>query len=141
MHLTNLENSPLYSSQVSENKTRTLQLNELTDFFQITSSYFYPKQLLSQQFWHPDQKKEFILEEYERRSQYYLPLIKEVGITCKEISHKQLYRLCLDVRFFPIPSIRYSIRYSPRDRGHMGIKLVTKHIIYRKFLGETEYRC
>jgi len=58
-------------------------------------AYFYPRQLLSQQFWHPDQKKEFVLEEYEKRSQYYLPLIKECGITAKEIVNKDLLNFCL----------------------------------------------
>ena len=65
----------------------------------IIFSYFYPKQLLSQQFWHPDQKKMFILEEYEKRSQYYLPLVKEVAVTCKEIHNKALFRLSFKVLF------------------------------------------
>lgn len=60
-------------------------------------AYFFPKQLLSQQFWHPDQKKEFILEKYERRSQYYQPLIKEVGVTSKEIQNNELLNLCYNV--------------------------------------------
>lgn len=64
------------------------------------SRYFYPRQLLSQQFWHPDQKKEFVLEEYEQRSQYYLPLIKEVGVTAKEIGNKELLKFCLHVCHF-----------------------------------------
>lgn len=58
-------------------------------------AYFYPRQLLSQQFWHPDQKSEFVLEEYEKRSQYYLPLIKECGWTAKEIHNEELLKFCL----------------------------------------------
>ena len=65
--------------------------------FLFKFSYFYPRQLLSQQFWHPDQKKEFVLEEYEKRSQYYLPLIKEVGVTAKENNNKDLLKFCLQV--------------------------------------------
>ncbi|XP_047145016.1 LETM1 domain-containing protein 1 isoform X1 [Hydra vulgaris] len=60
-------------------------------------AYFYPRQLLSQQFWHPDQKEEFLLEEYEKRSQYYIPLIQEVGVISKEINNKQLLQFCLEV--------------------------------------------
>lgn len=60
-------------------------------------AYFYPRQLLSQQFWHPDQKKEFILEEYEKRQQYYQPLVKEVGITAKEIKDKNLLDFCYKI--------------------------------------------
>lgn len=64
--------------------------------------YVYPKQLLSQQFWHPDQKKEFVLEEYEKRSQSYQSLVKEVGITSKEIKSKELLQLCYKVLYFAI---------------------------------------
>ena len=65
--------------------------------FSFTHRYFYPRQLLSQQFWHPDQKSEFVLEEYEKRSQYYLPLIKECGWTAKEIHNEELLKFCLKV--------------------------------------------
>lgn len=40
-----------------------------------------------------------MLEEYEKRSQYYLPLIKECGWTAKEIQNKELLKFCLKVTF------------------------------------------
>lgn len=41
-----------------------------------------------------------MLEEYERRSQYYRSLVKEVGVTSKEIRNFDLLKLCLQVHLF-----------------------------------------
>lgn len=86
-------------------------------------AYFYPKQLLSQQFWHPDQKKDFILEEYEKRSQYYLPLIKEVGITAKEITNKQLLQFCLTTLDGKHPTNESLLNYQQIFNTHEDLSL------------------
>jgi len=69
----------------------------IVGYFAPILAYRYPQKLLPQQFLDLAQQKAFLLEEYEKRSQYYLPLIKEVAVTCKEIQSKELYKLCMHV--------------------------------------------
>ena len=101
--------------------------------------YVFPKQLLSQQFWHPKQKKEFVLEEYEKRSQYYYSLVREVGVTCKEIKNRQFFRLCIEVNIrrkyalkFTSNSFRFTNHPYSRLKNYTSINAIGNFKIYWK---------
>eukprot|EP00112_Aurelia_sp_Birch-Aquarium-sp1_P026030 Seg898.8 transcript_id=Seg898.8/GoldUCD/mRNA.D3Y31 product="LETM1 domain-containing protein 1" protein_id=Seg898.8/GoldUCD/D3Y31 len=57
--------------------------------------YLFPKKLLSQQFWNIEQRKKFAFEDHAKRSQYYLPLIQELGWSSRDLKNRELFKLCI----------------------------------------------
>jgi len=101
-------------------------------YFAPVLAYVFPKQLLSQQFWHPKQKKEFVLEEYEKRSQYYYSLVREVGVTCKEIKNRQFFRLCIEILDGKHPTTEELLHYKEefvRDNDFSFQKMPRYHLV------------
>eukprot|EP00794_Sanderia_malayensis_P017408 gene17408-19151_t len=64
-------------------------------YFAPVIGFLFPKRLLSHQFWDLEQRKKFAFEDHVKRSQYYLPLIQEVGWSSKELNNEDLFQLCI----------------------------------------------
>ncbi|XP_065051998.1 LETM1 domain-containing protein 1-like [Rhopilema esculentum] len=66
-------------------------------YFAPVIGYLFPKRLLSHQFWDIEQRKKFAFEDHSKRSQYYLPLVQELGWSSRELQNQQLFSLCIKV--------------------------------------------
>jgi len=66
-------------------------------YFAPVLGYLFPKRLLSPQFWDIEQQKKFAFEDHTKRSQYYCPLIQEVGWSSRELKNQDLLHLCIKV--------------------------------------------
>lgn len=64
-------------------------------YFAPVIGYLFPKRLLSHQFWDIEQGKKFAFEDHAKRSQYYRPLVQEVGWTSRELKNLDLFQLCI----------------------------------------------
>lgn len=64
-------------------------------YFAPLIGFLFPKKFLSHQFWNTEQMKKFAFEDHAKRSQYYLPLIQELGWSSKELKDQELLKLCM----------------------------------------------